>query len=63
MPLPKLNYHNTSTLGQGKGSTTWASLLHTPCGIELWNAFDDLVVEEGHKPFNCVKRGRCDKLP
>lgn len=52
VPLPELDYQNTTTSGQGKGSTEWAALSHTPIGVELWGDFDQLVTAEGQKPRN-----------
>eukprot|EP00977_Amphora_coffeiformis_P017981 scaffold6064_cov173-Amphora_coffeaeformis.AAC.10 len=52
VPLPELFYENTTTRGQGKGSTTWAAHSHTPVGVELWDDFDNLVTAEGREPCN-----------
>ena len=54
MALPDLTYQNLTTSGQGKGSTEWAAHSSTPCGIALWNDFDQLVAEEGQKARNRV---------
>jgi predicted Ser/Thr protein kinase len=52
VPLPELDYQNTTTAGQGKGSTEWAAHSHTPIGVDLWGDFDQLVTAEGQKPRN-----------
>jgi len=52
IPLPVLDYQNTTASGQGKGSTEWAAHSHTPMGVELWGEFDQLVTAEGQKPRN-----------
>jgi len=52
VPLPELDYQNTTTSGQGKRSTEWAAHSHTPIGVELWGDFDQLVTAEGQKPRN-----------
>jgi hypothetical protein len=50
--LPALNYADTETSGQGKGSTTWAAHSHTPIGVRFWGNFDALVAAEAQRPPN-----------
>ncbi|KAL3912559.1 MAG: hypothetical protein SGILL_006832 [Bacillariaceae sp.] len=52
VPLPPLKYENTTTAGQGKGSTNWAAHSHTPISVAEWTDFDSLVVAEGQKDAN-----------
>lgn len=52
--LPDLEYQNLTNAGQGKGSTEWAAHSNTPCGVVLWDDFDQLVAAEGQKAHNLV---------
>jgi len=56
VPLPELRYQNTTTSGQGKGSTEWAAHSHSPVGVQTWDDFDNLVAAEAQKPSNSVEQ-------